>query len=141
MRRPPMRSCGACAPASWCWAHWLRGSVRRGCAIGARPVDLHLKALTALGATVGVDAGYITAEVAGSRLQGGRIILTSPSVGATETALMAATLARGETEIVNAARDPEVCDLALCLTAMGARIEGAGTHRIQVEGVECLHRE
>jgi len=116
-----------------------RVSLPGGCAIGARPVDLHLKALTALGATVGVDAGYITAE-AGSRLRGGRIILTSPSVGATETALMAATLARGETEIVNAARDPEVCDLALCLTAMGARIEGAGTHRIQVEGVEDLHR-
>jgi UDP-N-acetylglucosamine 1-carboxyvinyltransferase len=117
-----------------------RVSLPGGCAIGARPVDLHLKALTALGATVGVDAGYITAEANGSRLRGGRIILTSPSVGATETALMAATLARGETEIVNAARDPEVCDLALCLTAMGARIEGAGTHRIQVEGVEDLHR-
>ena len=117
-----------------------RVSLPGGCAIGARPVDLHLKALTALGATVGVDAGYITAEANGSRLLGGRIILTSPSVGATETALMAATLARGETEIVNAARDPEVCDLALCLTAMGARIEGAGTHRIQVEGVEDLHR-
>jgi UDP-N-acetylglucosamine 1-carboxyvinyltransferase len=117
-----------------------RVSLPGGCAIGARPVDLHLKALTALGATVGVEAGYITAETNGGRLRGGRIILTSPSVGATETALMAATLARGETEIVNAARDPEVCDLALCLTAMGARIDGAGTHRIQVEGVEALHR-
>jgi len=117
-----------------------RVSLPGGCAIGARPVDLHLKALTALGATVRVDAGYITAEAEGGRLRGGRIILTSPSVGATETALMAATLARGETEIVNAARDPEVCDLALCLTAMGASIEGAGTHRIQVEGVETLHR-
>jgi UDP-N-acetylglucosamine 1-carboxyvinyltransferase len=117
-----------------------RVSLPGGCAIGARPVDLHLKALTALGATVGVDAGYITAEAEGGRLRGGRIILTSPSVGATETALMAATLARGETEIVNAARDPEVCDLALCLTAMGARIDGAGTHRIHVEGVESLHR-
>jgi UDP-N-acetylglucosamine 1-carboxyvinyltransferase len=117
-----------------------RVSLPGGCAIGARPVDLHLKALTALGATVGVDAGYITAEAEGGRLRGGRIILTSPSVGATETALMAATLARGETEIVNAARDPEVCDLALCLTAMGASIEGAGTHRIQVAGVESLRR-
>src|SRR5260370_1178392 len=117
-----------------------RVSLPGGCAIGARPVDLHLKALTALGATVGVEAGYITAEAERGRLRGGRIILTSPSVGATETALMAATLARGETEIVNAARDPEVCDLALCLTAMGARIEGAGTHRIQVEGVYSLHR-
>jgi UDP-N-acetylglucosamine 1-carboxyvinyltransferase len=117
-----------------------RVSLPGGCAIGARPVDLHLKALTALGATVRVEAGYITAEAEGGRLRGGRIILTSPSVGATETALMAATLARGETEIVNAARDPEVCDLALCLTAMGASIEGAGTHRIQVEGVEALRR-
>jgi UDP-N-acetylglucosamine 1-carboxyvinyltransferase len=116
-----------------------RVSLPGGCAIGARPVDLHLKALTALGAQVGIDAGYITAEADG-RLRGGRIILTSPSVGATETALMAATLARGETEIVNAARDPEVCDLALCLKAMGARIEGAGTHRILIEGVEALHR-
>jgi len=117
-----------------------RVSLPGGCAIGARPVDLHLKALTALGATVTVDAGYITAEAEGGWLRGGRIILTSPSVGATETALMAATLSRGETEIVIAARDPEVCDLALCLTAMGASIEGAGTHRIQVEGVETLHR-
>jgi UDP-N-acetylglucosamine 1-carboxyvinyltransferase len=117
-----------------------RVSLPGGCAIGARPVDLHLKALTALGAAVGVEAGYITAEAEGGRLRGGRIIMTSPSVGATETALMAATLARGETEIVNAARDPEVCDLALCLAAMGARIEGAGTHRIRVEGVESLHR-
>jgi len=117
-----------------------RVSLPGGCAIGARPVDLHLKALMALGATVGVEAGYITADTNGGRLRGGRIILTSPSVGATETALMAATLARGETEIVNAARDPEVCDLALCLAAMGARIEGAGTHRIRVDGVESLHR-
>jgi UDP-N-acetylglucosamine 1-carboxyvinyltransferase len=117
-----------------------RVSLPGGCAIGARPVDLHLKALAALGATVGVDAGYITAETNDGRLRGGRIVLTSPSVGATETALMAATLARGETEIVNAARDPEVCDLALCLIAMGASIEGAGTHRIQVAGVESLHR-
>ena len=117
-----------------------RVSLPGGCAIGARPVDLHLKALMALGATVGVEAGYITADTNGGRLRGGRIILTSPSVGATETALMAATLARGETEIVNAARDPEVCDLASCLAAMGARIEGAGTHRIRVEGVESLHR-
>ncbi len=117
-----------------------RVSLPGGCAIGARPVDLHLKALTALGARVEVDAGYITAETNGRRLRGGRIILTSPSVGATETAMMAAALAQGETEIVNAARDPEVCDLALCLTAMGAAIEGAGTHRIQIEGVDSLHR-
>ncbi len=116
-----------------------RVSLPGGCAIGARPVDLHLKALAALGAAVGIEGGYITAEAEQGRLQGGRIILTSPSVGATETALMAATLARGETEIVNAARDPEVCDLALCLVAMGARIEGVGTHRILIEGVSELH--
>ena len=117
-----------------------RVSLPGGCAIGARPVDMHLKALSALGASVDVEGGYISATAEGNRLQGGRIIFSSPSVGATETALMAAALARGETEIINAARDPEVCDLALCLVAMGARIEGAGTHRIVVDGVESLHR-
>jgi len=111
-----------------------------GCAIGARPIDLHLKALEALGAEVGMDAGYIEARLKSDGLRGGRIVLSSPSVGATETALMAATLARGETEILNAAREPEVCDLAHCLAAMGARIEGAGTHRVLVEGVAALHR-
>ncbi|HLH87998.1 MAG TPA: UDP-N-acetylglucosamine 1-carboxyvinyltransferase [Xanthobacteraceae bacterium] len=115
-----------------------RVSLPGGCAIGARPIDLHLKALQALGAEVEMDAGYINARVRGGSLRGGRIVLTSPSVGATETALMAATLARGETEILNAARDPEVCDLALCLSAMGADIEGVGTHRILVQGVEAL---
>jgi UDP-N-acetylglucosamine 1-carboxyvinyltransferase len=115
-----------------------RVSLPGGCAIGARPIDLHLKALRALGADVEMDAGYINARAKGDRLQGGRIVLTSPSVGATETSLMAATLARGETEILNAARDPEVCDLALCLSAMGAGIEGAGTHRMLVQGVEAL---
>src|SRR5689334_19716374 len=111
-----------------------------GCAIGARPIDLHLKALESLGAEVELDGGYINARARGERLQGGRIVLTSPSVGATETALMAATLARGETEILNAAREPEVCDLALCLTAMGAEIEGAGTHRMLVQGVDALRQ-
>lgn len=115
-----------------------RVSLPGGCAIGARPVDLHLKALTALGAQVEVEGGYITAQTNGGRLQGGHIIFSTPSVGATETALMAAVLARGETEILNAARDPEICDLALCLIAMGARIEGAGTHRMQVQGVDAL---
>ena len=117
-----------------------RVSLPGGCAIGARPVDLHLKALTALGADVEVEGGYIIAKTPGNRLHGARIVLSSPSVGATETALMAATLARGETEIINAARDPEVCDLALCLIAMGAKIEGAGTHRLVVSGVDNLHR-
>jgi UDP-N-acetylglucosamine 1-carboxyvinyltransferase len=110
-----------------------------GCAIGARPIDLHLKSLQALGADVEMESGYIHARARGDRLQGGRITLSSPSVGATETALMAAALARGETEILNASREPEVCDLALCLAAMGARIDEAGTHRILVQGVDALH--
>jgi UDP-N-acetylglucosamine 1-carboxyvinyltransferase len=117
-----------------------RVSLPGGCAIGARPVDLHLKALAALGAQVEVEGGYIAAQASGGRLQGGHIIFSTPSVGATETALMGAVLARGESEILNAARDPEICDLALCLIAMGARIEGAGTHRIQVQGVDALKR-
>jgi UDP-N-acetylglucosamine 1-carboxyvinyltransferase len=115
-----------------------RVSMPGGCAIGARPIDLHLKALEALGAEVAIEGGYIQARTQGGRLRGGRIVLASPSVGATETALMGAALARGETEILNSARDPEVCDLALCLIAMGARIEGAGTHRILVQGVDSL---
>jgi UDP-N-acetylglucosamine 1-carboxyvinyltransferase len=117
-----------------------RVSLPGGCAIGARPVDLHLKALSALGAQVEMEGGYISAQTSGGPLQGGHIIFSTPSVGATETALMAAVLARGESEILNAARDPEICDLAVCLTAMGARIEGAGTHRILVQGVDALHR-
>jgi len=115
-------------------------SLPGGCAIGARPIDLHLKALETLGAEVSMESGYIHARIKEDGLRGARIVLSSASVGATETALMAASLARGETEILNAARDPEVCDLALCLSAMGARIEGAGTHRILVQGVDALHR-
>ncbi len=110
-----------------------RVSLPGGCAIGARPVDLHIKALVALGAAIEIEGGIIVAD-AGGGLTGARIVLGSPSVGATETAMMAATLARGETEIINAAREPEVADLAECLTAMGARIEGAGTHRILIAG-------
>jgi UDP-N-acetylglucosamine 1-carboxyvinyltransferase len=117
-----------------------RVSMPGGCAIGARPIDLHLKALDALGAEVNIEAGYIQARVNGDGLRGGRVVLTSPSIGATETALMGAVLARGESEILNAARDPEICDLALCLVAMGARIEGAGTHRMLVQGVNALHQ-
>src|SRR6478735_7065747 len=116
-----------------------RVSLPGGCAIGARPIDLHLKALDALGAEVNIESGYIHARAKDGGLRGGRIALSSPSIGATETALMAATLARGETEILNAARDPEVCDLALCLAGMGARIQGEGTHRILVQGVDTLH--
>jgi UDP-N-acetylglucosamine 1-carboxyvinyltransferase len=117
-----------------------RVSMPGGCAIGARPIDLHLKALDALGAEVNMEAGYINARTNGDGLRGGRVVLSSPSVGATETALMAAVLARGESEILNASRDPEIGDLALCLTAMGARIEGAGTHRMLVQGVNALHQ-
>jgi len=115
-------------------------SMPGGCAIGARPIDLHLKALDALGADVDIESGYINARTKGDALRGAHIVLSSPSVGATETALMAAAVAKGETEILNAARDPEVCDLALCLTEMGAHIDGAGTHRILVQGVDALHR-
>ncbi len=110
-----------------------RVSLPGGCAIGARPIDMHLKALAALGADIGIENGLIIAE-APSGLTGSRIVLSSPSVGATETAMMAATQAKGESEILNAAREPEVADLAACLGAMGARIEGAGTHRILVAG-------
>jgi UDP-N-acetylglucosamine 1-carboxyvinyltransferase len=110
-----------------------RVSLPGGCAIGARPVDMHLKVLAALGATVSIEGGYIVAD-AKAGLSGARIVLSGPSVGATETALMAATAARGETEILNAAREPEVVDLVACLTAMGAEIEGAGTHRLLVQG-------
>ena len=116
-----------------------RVSLPGGCAIGARPIDLHLKALDALGAEVSIESGYINARTKDGGLRGGRIALSTPSSGATETALMAATLARGETEILNAARDPEVCDLALCLAGMGARIQGEGTHRILVQGADILH--
>jgi UDP-N-acetylglucosamine 1-carboxyvinyltransferase len=116
-----------------------RVSLPGGCAIGARPIDLHLKALDGLGAEVSIESGYINARTKDGGLRGGRIALSSPSIGATETALMAATLARGETEILNAARDPEVCDLALCLAGMGARIQGEGTHRILVQGADILH--
>ena len=110
-----------------------RVSLPGGCAIGPRPVDLHLKALASLGADIAVENGFIVASCAAG-LKGARIVLSSPSVGATETAMMAACGAKGETEILNAAREPEVADLAECLIKMGAVIEGAGTHRILVQG-------
>lgn len=110
-----------------------RVSLPGGCAIGARPVDMHIKVLAALGAEIRIEGGLIVAS-APNGLKGGRVVLPSPSVGATETAMMAATSAKGETEILNAAREPEVADLAACLGAMGARIEGAGTHRVLIEG-------
>ncbi|WP_136617521.1 MULTISPECIES: UDP-N-acetylglucosamine 1-carboxyvinyltransferase [Mesorhizobium] len=115
-----------------------RVSLPGGCAIGARPVDMHVAALAALGARIAIENGSIVAS-APKGLTGTRIVLSSPSVGATETAVMAATTAKGETEILNAAREPEVADLAACLTAMGARIEGAGTHRILIAGDTNWH--
>jgi len=112
-----------------------------GCAIGARPVDLHVRGLQAMGAEVQIEHGICNAYVPGSngRLQGAKIYLDSPSVGATETLMMAATLADGETKIENAAREPEVVDLANFCNAMGAKIQGAGTSTITVLGVPQLH--
>jgi UDP-N-acetylglucosamine 1-carboxyvinyltransferase len=114
-----------------------RVSLPGGCAIGTRPVDLHLKALEQMGAEIEITAGYIEAR-APSGLKGARIIFPQVSVGATENILMAAALARGQSEIMNAAREPEITDLAACLMRMGARIEGIGTDRLLVEGVASL---
>ncbi len=113
-------------------------SLPGGCAIGTRPVDLHLSALAALGAEIVLEGGYVIAR-ARKGLTGARITLGKVSVGATHNALMAATLARGETLIENAAREPEVMDLAICLTEMGAKIEGIGTSTLLVQGVDKLH--
>ena len=114
-----------------------RVSLPGGCAIGTRPVDFFIEGLKGLGAEIDIDAGYVVAR-ARKGMQGGRVVLPKVSVGATHTLLMAATLARGETVIENAAREPEIVDLARCLMAMGARIEGAGTSTIHVEGVSRL---
>ena len=112
-----------------------------GCAIGARPVDLHVRGLQAMGAEVQIEHGICNAYVPGSsgRLKGAKIYLDTPSVGATETLMMAATLADGETIIENAAREPEVVDLANFCNAMGAKIQGAGTSTITIVGVPKLH--
>ncbi len=112
-------------------------SLPGGCTIGARPVDLHLKALEALGASIDLHEGYVYAQ-APRGLKGATIEFPFVSVGATEHTLLAAVLADGDTEIRNAAREPEIGDLAECLNAMGARIEGAGTSVIQVRGVPRL---
>ena len=113
-------------------------SLPGGCAIGARPVDLHLKALTAMGAQIDLEEGYVIAA-APNGLKGARIDFPFVSVGATEHTMLAATLADGETTITNAAREPEIADLADCLIAMGAIIEGAGTSTIVIQGVDSLH--
>jgi UDP-N-acetylglucosamine 1-carboxyvinyltransferase len=115
-----------------------RVSLPGGCAIGTRPVDLHLKGLEQLGATIELDAGYILASAARG-LRGAKIVLPFASVGATENLLMAATLAEGTTVLGNAAREPEIGDLAKCLVAMGARIEGIGSDRLTIQGVTRLH--
>jgi UDP-N-acetylglucosamine 1-carboxyvinyltransferase len=114
-------------------------SLPGGCAIGMRPVDLHLKALEALGAEIEVAAGYVRARAPKGGLQGGTITFPFVSVGATENALMAAVLAKGETVIENAAREPEITDLAKCLIAMGADIEGLRTDTLTIRGKDRLH--
>ena len=111
-------------------------SLPGGCAIGARPVDLHLRGMQALGAEVEVKNGYIHARA--DRLVGARIVMDTVTVTGTENIMMAATLARGTTVIENAAQEPEVVDLAQCLNAMGARITGAGSDTLHIEGVEKL---
>ncbi|MGO7421809.1 UDP-N-acetylglucosamine 1-carboxyvinyltransferase, partial [Rhizobium ruizarguesonis] len=115
-----------------------RVSLPGGCAIGTRPVDLFIEGLTALGATMEIDAGYINAKAPAGGLIGARYTFPKVSVGATHVMMMAATLARGTTVIGNAAREPEVVDLANCLNAMGAKISGAGTATITIEGVTSL---
>ncbi len=115
-----------------------RVSLPGGCAIGTRPVDFFIDALKDLGAEIDIDAGYVVAR-APRGLTGGRITFPHISVGATHVAMMAATLARGETVIENAAREPEIVDLATCLTRMGAEITGAGTPTIRIQGVDRLH--
>ena len=113
-------------------------SLPGGCAIGTRPVDLHLKALKAMGAEISVSNGYIKARSKKGRLQGKTLMFDTVTVTGTENILMAAALAEGKTIIKNAAREPEVLDLANFLIQMGARISGAGTHTIEIEGVEAL---
>jgi len=116
-----------------------RVSLPGGCAIGARPVDQHIKGLQAMGAHVSVEHGYVHAQAQATRLKGARLFTDMVTVTGTENLMMAACLAEGITVIENAAREPEVVDLAQCLIAMGARIAGAGTDVIRIEGVERLH--
>ena len=115
-----------------------RVSLPGGCAIGTRPVDLHLKALEQMGVKIELAKGYIDAK-AENGLKGGQVIFPTVTVGGTENILMAATLAEGETIIGNAAREPEIGDLAKCLVSMGAKIEGIGTDTLKIQGVQKLH--
>jgi UDP-N-acetylglucosamine 1-carboxyvinyltransferase len=114
-------------------------SLPGGCAIGNRPIDLHLKALEALGADIEIAAGYVKAVAPEGGLVGGHIVFPVVSVGATENAVMAAVLARGETVIDNPAREPEIADLCRCLVAMGAEISGIGSERLVIQGKDRLH--
>ena len=115
-------------------------SLPGGCAIGNRPIDLHLKALEAIGARIELAAGYVKATAPmGGRLAGGRYVFPIVSVGATENVIMAAVTARGPTRIENAAREPEIVDLCRCLVAMGASIGGVGTETLEIEGRDRLH--
>jgi len=114
-----------------------RVSLPGGCAIGSRPVDQHIKGLAAMGAEIQIDKGYIVAHA--KRLKGARIVTDMVTVTGTENLMMAAVLAQGESVLENAAREPEIVDLAAVLSTMGAKISGAGTDRIQIEGVESLH--
>jgi len=114
-----------------------RVSLPGGCAIGLRPVDQHVKGLQAMGATIAIEHGYMHASA--QRLRGARIVMDMVTVTGTENLMMAATLAEGTTLIENAAREPEVVDLARCLLAMGARIDGAGSDVIRIDGVASLH--
>jgi len=116
-----------------------RVSLPGGCAIGNRPIDLHLKALEAIGAELEMSAGYVTARAPGGRLSGGRYRFPVVSVGATENALMAAATARGTSVLENAAREPEIVDLCRLLCAMGASIDGIGTETLTIEGRDRLH--
>ncbi len=118
---------------------YAKVSLPGGCAIGTRPVDLHLKALEKMGATFQLNEGYIEGRVQG-KLKGAEIHFEKVSVGATENILMSACLAEGETTIFNCAREPEIVDLANCLIAMGAKITGAGSSQITVQGVSSLHQ-
>jgi len=114
-------------------------SLPGGCAIGDRPIDLHLKALEAMGAEIELAAGYVKATASKGRLPGGDFSFPVVSVGATENAVMAAVLTTGRTQLFNAAREPEIVDLCNLLTAMGARIEGIGSAHLIIDGVEALH--
>ncbi|HEV7277026.1 MAG TPA: UDP-N-acetylglucosamine 1-carboxyvinyltransferase [Devosiaceae bacterium] len=119
--------------------HQARVSLPGGCAIGTRPVDFFLYGLRQLGAEIDIDEGYVVARAPAGGLVGGRVSLPKVSVGATHTIMMAATLARGQTVIENAAMEPEITNVAECLVAMGARIDGIGTRTLTIEGVDSLH--